>query len=209
MKTIAHILSRYSAYLWALLQPLGAYGVLAIAIVDSSFFGMPLDAVVAAYVYQQPHLFWLYTLMAAAGSALGSLVIYFIGYKGGEALLRKRMSPQKFEKIHRSFDSHPFLALMVPAILPPPTPFKLFVLAAAVGEMRIRSFLSAIFAGRTLRFLLLSYLTVKFGPQVVHLTGELLRQHAGWVVGVVLAACAVWLIRRTIRRKPEELAPGR
>src|ERR1700731_5381853 len=98
--------------------------------------------------------------MAALGSALGSIPLYLIGYLGGEEVLRKRISAARFNKIHRSFEKHEFLALMLPGMLPPPTPFKLFVLGAAVFEMRFRDFLVAIFLGRFVRFLVLSVLVL-------------------------------------------------
>ena len=196
MKTIKHILSRYTAFLWALLKPLGAWGVLVVATLDGAFIGLPVDAVVAGYVYQDRARFLLYALMAAAGSTLGSIVIYVIGYKGGEELLRKRIPPARFEKIHAAFDKHPFWSLMLPAMLPPPTPFKLFVLAAAVSEMGFLRFLVAIFSGRMVRFLLLGLLTVKFGPNVVRVVGGLFRQHLYVVMLVAAAGVVAWLMHR-------------
>jgi membrane protein YqaA with SNARE-associated domain len=199
LKTLKHILSRYTAFLWALLKPLGAWGVLAIAALDAAFFGLPMDAVVAGYVYQDRARFLLYAFMASVGSALGSIVIYGIGYEGGEELLRKRISPERFERIHAAFDKHPFWSLMFPAMLPPPTPFKLFVLAAAVSEMGFVRFLLAIFSGRMVRFLLLGLLTIKFGPDVVHLFGTLFRRHYSWFLGAIAAGLAVWLVMRRRR----------
>jgi membrane protein YqaA with SNARE-associated domain len=196
LKTIKHILSRYTAFLWALLKPLGAWGVLAIAALDGAFFGLPMDAVVAGYVYQDRARFLLYAFMASVGSALGSIVIYAIGYKGGEELLRKRIPPERFEKIHAAFDKHPFWSLMFPAMLPPPTPFKLFVLAAAVSEMGFVRFLLAIFSGRMVRFLLLGLLTIKFGPDVVHVFGALFREHLYLVLLVAVAGLVAWLMHR-------------
>jgi membrane protein YqaA with SNARE-associated domain len=196
LKTIKHILSRYTAFLWALLKPLGAWGVLVVATLDGAFIGLPVDAVVAGYVYQDRARFLLYALMAAAGSTLGSIVIYVIGYKGGEELLRKRIPPARFEKIHAAFDKHPFWSLMLPAMLPPPTPFKLFVLAAAVSEMGFLRFLVAIFSGRMVRFLLLGLLTVKFGPNVVRVVGGLFRQHLYVVMLVAAAGVVAWLMHR-------------
>ena len=196
MKTIKHILSRYTAFLWALLKPLGAWGVLVVATLDGAFIGLPVDAVVAGYVYQDHARFLLYALMAAAGSTLGSIVIYVIGYKGGEELLRKRIPPARFEKIHAAFDKHPFWSLMLPAMLPPPTPFKLFVLAAAVSEMGFLRFLVAIFSGRMVRFLLLGLLTVKFGPNVVRVVGGLFREHLYVVMLVAAAGVVAWLMHR-------------
>jgi len=201
LNTIKHIISRYTLFLWALLKPLGAWGVLVIAALDGSFMGLPMDAVIAGYVYQTPSRFFLYALMASVGSALGSIVIYVIGYKGGEELLRKRISPQRFEKIHSAFDKHPFWALMFPAMLPPPTPFKLFVLAAAVSEMGFVRFLLAVFSGRMVRFLVLALLTIKFGPDVVRLFGAIFREHYYVVITLLAAAVVAWLMKRWAGQK--------
>ncbi len=207
MKTIKHILSRYTAYLWALLKPLGIWGVFVIAAADGSFLGLPMDAVVAGYVYQNHARFWLYSILAAAGSAVGSSVLYLIGYAGGEALLRKRIPPARFEKIRRSFDEHEFWALMFPAMLPPPTPFKLFVLAAAGFEMNYGHFVLAIFLGRLARFLILSLLTIKYGKQVVQVVATLFRTHLHWVLGILGAAVGGWLILhlRARRKKAKDI----
>ena len=201
MNTIKHILTRYTAFLWALLKPLGAWGVFVIAALDGAALGLPMDPIVATYVYQNRSHFFLYVLMASAGSALGSIVIYGIGYLGGEELLRKRISPELFEKFHRAFEKHPFWSLMFPAMLPPPTPFKLFALAAAVSEMSFSHFLMAIFAGRFVRFLLLSILTLRFGPQFVHIFGTLFHEHWRWVLAAVAVGLAIWLIRIRLKRR--------
>ena len=197
MHTISHALARYTQFIWGLLQPLGSWGVFAIAAIDSALLGMPLDPVVAGYAYQSPHKFLLYVIMASAGSAAGSIVLYVIGYKGGEVLLQKRMSAQNFEKMRRSFDGHEFWALMFPAMLPPPFPFKLFVLAAAAFEMNFGHFELAIFAGRFVRFMILTVLTIKFGPQVVSISAQLVRQHlAALLIAVALVIAGYVLLRR-------------
>jgi membrane protein YqaA with SNARE-associated domain len=201
LKTIKHILTRYTAFLWALLKPLGAWGVLVVGAVDGAFIGLPVDAVVAGYVYQNHARFVLYALMASAGSALGSIVIYLIGYKGGEELLRKRIPAARFEKIHQAFDKHPFWSLMLPAMLPPPTPFKLFVLAAAVSEMGFTRFLLAIFSGRMVRFLLLGLLTIRLGPDVVHLFGTVFKQHYYLLLEAIIVGLIVWFVMRRRKRR--------
>jgi membrane protein YqaA with SNARE-associated domain len=193
LNTIKHIFLRYTAFLWAVLKPLGAWGVFAIAALDGAALGLPMDPIVATYVYQNRSRFLLYVLMASAGSALGSIVIYGIGYLGGEELLRKRISPERFEKFHQAFEKHPFWSLMFPAMLPPPTPFKLFALAAAVSEMKLTHFLVAIFAGRFVRFLTLSILTLMFGPQFVHISGAIFREHWPWALAAVGVGLAIWL----------------
>ena len=199
MNTLKHIFSRYVGFLWALLQPLGAWGVFAVAALDGAAVGLPMDVVVGGYVAQDHKRLLLYVLMAAAGSALGSLVIYAIGYKGGEELLRKRVSAARFEKLHAAFDKHPFWSLMFPAMLPPPTPFKLFALGAAVAEMSLSHFLLAIFLGRTVRFLVLGILVLKFGPGVIHTLRIFFSHHFHWVLIAAVAALGGWLVVR--RRK--------
>jgi membrane protein YqaA with SNARE-associated domain len=188
LTALKHILKRYTTWVWKVLAPLGPWGVFAIAAVDGALFGMPVDAVVAAYVYNDRPHFLFYVLLASAGSALGNLVMYAIGYFGGETVLRKRISPDRFNRIHASFERHEFWAVMFPAMLPPPFPFKLFVLAASAFEMRFTHFLAAVFAGRFVRFFVLAILTIQFGPQVVHLVGSLVRQHVWWVVAGVAVA---------------------
>jgi membrane protein YqaA with SNARE-associated domain len=181
--TLKHIVTRYIVFLWALLQPLGSWVVFAVAGIDSAFFGVPLDPVVATYVYQNRSHALLYPLMAAAGSAAGCVILYWIGYKGGEVLLLKRMPRAKFERIRASFDRHEFWALMVPSMLPPPFPFKAVVLAASAFEMNFWHFLLAIFLGRLLRFLLLGLLVLRFGPQVMAFGAEVLAKH--WIILIV------------------------
>ncbi|MBZ5548158.1 MAG: VTT domain-containing protein [Acidobacteriia bacterium] len=201
MNKIKHLLHSYSEWIKAVLAPLGPWGMLAFAAVDGSFMGLPLDAIFVGYVYHDRSRFWLYILLGATGSALGSIVLYVIGYTGGEVLLRKRLSPERFEKIHASFDKHEFWALMFPAMLPPPTPFKIVVLAAAAFEMRFTHFLLAIFAGRFVRFLIEALLTLAFGPQIVGLVGGLFRHHLKWILAGVALLAVVWLIWWR-RRKP-------
>jgi membrane protein YqaA with SNARE-associated domain len=199
LKTIGHILAKYSAWILHLLAPLGIWGVFAIALADSALLGMPVDAIVAFYVYQNHRRLLLYVLMASLGSVIGSIPLYLIGYLGGEKVLRKRISEERFLRIHRSFEEHEFWALMFPAMLPPPMPFKIFVLGAAVFEMRFRDFVAAMFAGRVVRFLVLSLLTLWFGPQIVGLMGTVFRQHFSWVLGAIAGGLLVWLLMR--RRK--------
>lgn len=200
MNAIKTFLANYSTWLKNALLPLGPWGVFIIAALDSAAVGLPLDAVIGYFVYLKPHLFWLYVMMAAAGSALGSMVLYFIGYKGGEVLLEKRMPKARFEKIKKSFEDHEFLALMFPAMLPPPTPYKLIVLSAAAFEMDWHKFLFAIFVGRIARFTILSVLVMAFGERVVDVVRNLMSRHLAEtlvVLGIVaLLGIVIWKLRQ-------------
>ena len=202
MKTIGHILAKYTAWILRVLGPLGIWGVFAIAFADSALLGMPVDAIVAFYVYKDHRQLLFYVVMASLGSALGSIPLYVIGYLGGEKVLRKRISEERFQEIHQSFEKHEFWALMFPGMLPPPTPFKIFVLGAAVFEMRFRDFLAAIFAGRFVRFLVLSLLTLWFGPQIVELAGTVFRKLIYWVLGALALGVFIWMMRRRWSKRP-------
>ena len=201
MKTIGRILAKYTGWVLHVLAPLGIWGVFAIAFADSALLGMPVDAIVAFYVYQDHKRLLFYVAMASLGSMVGSIPLYIIGYLGGEKVLRKRITEERFQQIHRSFEQHEFWALMFPGMLPPPTPFKIFVLGAAVFEMRFRDFLAAIFAGRFVRFLVLSLLTLWFGPQIVGVMGTVVRQHLSWLLGAVAGGVLVWLLMRRSKRR--------
>jgi membrane protein YqaA with SNARE-associated domain len=196
LKTIGHILARYTAWILGLMKVLGIWGVFVIAFADSALLGMPVDFVVATYVYQDRKRLLIYIAMASLGSALGSIPLYIVGYLGGEKVLRKRISEERFLKIHRSFERHEFWALMFPGMLPPPMPFKIFVLGAAVFEMRFRDFLVAIFLGRFVRFGVMSVLVLWFGPQIVGLLGGVLKRHWIWLLAAVAAAVCVALLLR-------------
>jgi membrane protein YqaA with SNARE-associated domain len=203
LKKTGHILARYSAWVLGLLKVLGIWGPFVIAFADSALLGMPVDFVVATYVYQDRRRALLYIVMASLGSALGSIPLYLIGYAGGEKVLRKRLTEERFLKIHRSFESHEFWALMFPGMLPPPMPFKIFVLAAAVFEMRFRDFLVAIFAGRFVRFGVLSVLVLWFGPQIVGLLGGAFKRHWIWVLAAAVAGIVGWLAWWMLSRADE------
>lgn len=166
-----------------------------------------MDPLVAGYVYSNPHRAWLYCIAASVGSALGSLVPYGLGRAGGELFLLKRIDETKLKRIRDRFEKQEFLALMVPAMLPPPTPFKLFVFSAGVFEMKPIPFLLAIVSGRLVRFGTLSILTIVFGPQIVAETKALVKTHPSLlvliVVGVVLLA---YLIFKLLQRPAKEIA---
>jgi len=199
---LKHVLNKWGLFILAALKPLGIWGVLGFAVVDAAFLGMPLDGIVASYVWSHPHRLVLYCAMAAAGSALGSIVIYAIGYKGGEVLLVKRIGEKRFNKIRATFDRHEFLAIMLPSMLPPPTPFKLFVLSAGMAEMRFSHFLAAIFFGRLLRFVILSFLVIHFGPEIVGFFGGMVHNHLRTVIAVVAGAALIaWWAWRTRKLK--------
>jgi membrane protein YqaA with SNARE-associated domain len=170
----AHVVAEWKLVLLPALMKWGLLGVGAIAVLDSSSIPVPMDAILALYVWNDKRHFWVYCLMAAAGSALGGLLPYGLGRAGGELFLLKRVNRAKFEQMRDRFQRQEFLAVMIPSMMPPPAPWKMFVFASGVFEMRVRNFLLAVFVGRMLRWLALSLLVLKLGPGAV----DLVARHA-------------------------------
>ena len=182
----------------------GILGVGAVAVLDSSSIPVPMDAILAIYVWNDKPHFWLYCLMAAAGSAIGGLLPYWLGRAGGELFLLKRVDRAKFEKMRDRFERQEFLAVMIPSMMPPPAPWKMFIFASGVFKMRLPDFLLAVFVGRMLRWLALSLLVLKLGPSAV----DLVARHAVPMVLVVgalaVAGFAWWWNKKKRSGKPLE-----
>lgn len=174
---------------------------------DASAFGIPMDPLVAGFVYANPHKAWLYCLAASLGSAVGSLLPYALGRAGGELFLLKRIDRGRMESIRDRFEKREFLAIMVPAMLPPPTPFKMLVFSAGVFEMKVRDFLLAIIGGRLVRFGILSGLTIIFGRTIVDGTKDLVKKHpsVAVLVGVVILG-VLYFVYRMFREPAREIA---
>ena len=129
------------------------------------------------YVWADKKHFYLYVIFAAAGSALGGLVPFLLGRAGGELFLMKRIDRARYEQLRDRFEKQEFLAMMIPSILPPPTPWKLFVIAAGVFEMKVSTFMLSVFVGRVVRNMITAILTIEYGPQIVNIAGRLASQH--------------------------------
>lgn len=200
MNSLKHLFGKYTAFFAGLLAYFGIWGVLVIATMDAIVPVIPLDPVIATYVYKDPHRFWLYCLMASVGSAVGSLVPYWIGRAGGELFLLKRIDRKRLEELRDRHERGEFFFIMIPCMLPPGTPMKLIILAAGVFEMRVPLFVAAMFVGRMLRFLILSFFVIQFGPNIVHVFGNLMKEHLPAVLGVtgvvMLGGALIWWARK-------------
>jgi membrane protein YqaA with SNARE-associated domain len=192
----ARIAAEWKLAILPALVKMGFWGVGAVALLDSSSIPVPIDAVIALYVWNDKRHFWLYCLMAAVGSAIGGLLPYWLGRAGGELFLLKRINRERFDKLRHRFQRQEFLAVLVPSMMPPPTPWKIFVFAAGVFEMPVVLFLLAVTAGRFVRWFVLSLLVLKLGPGAV----DEVAHHAlatVLIVGVAaVAGFAWWLMRK-------------
>jgi membrane protein YqaA with SNARE-associated domain len=205
LNAIKTFLAKYTAFFMKLLSVLGIWGAFVIAAVDSAAFGIPLDPVMIGYAVMyanrgQYGMIAFAIILASLGSAVGSLVPYWIGRKGGEPLLLKKISHARLEQLRDRYESWEFFSIMVPAMLPPPTPMKLIILAAGAFEMRPLLFSLAIFIGRALRFGILSWVVVKYGPGMVRVIGFVIRQHLPWVlISFAILIALIFLVRNQMK----------
>ncbi len=198
----AHWMTKWELVMLPAIIKLGFWGAGAVALLDSSTIPVPMDAIIAVYVWKDPAHFWAYCRMAAAGSAMGGLLPYALGRAGGELFLLKRVNRERYDRLRIRFEKQEFLAMAIPSMLPPPTPWKAFVFAAGVFEMPVVPFMLAVFCGRLVRWGVLSMLVLKLGPGAVNVVAH----HAVTVLVLVLGMASigfVWWWSRRKRAGPE------
>jgi len=177
---------------------LGGLGLFAVAFVDSSFLTLPEinDILIVVLVTRHPGRLVYYAAMQALGSVAGSYVLYWIARKGGGAFLRKRFSARRVERATALIRRFGAATLLVSSLLPPPTPFKLFVLLAGALGMGKWRFALSVATGRFLRYIGEGLLAIWYGEAAL----DYIRENGKWVGLCVLAASVLalawWLARR-------------
>lgn len=207
MKKILELFADYKKWSLALLGPLGFWGLGVSAIADAAAIPLPYDLIVAGYVWEYKKYFYICILVASVGSAIGGLVPYFIGRGGGELFLKKRIDAHRFEKLRNRFEKQEFLAVMIPSILPPPMPWKLFVFGAGVFRMKVLQFELAVLSGRLIRNSITATLTIVYGPQIIHGATGIARHH-GTLTLVVLLILIGLLVYWFVRKKRKGRSPS-
>jgi membrane protein YqaA with SNARE-associated domain len=195
---------KLNAWMLAALKPLGVWGIGGLAVIDSSTVPVPIDALLIDYVANDHKKFLLYCFMGALGSAVGSMLPYYLGRAGGELFLLKRINRQRYEQLRDRFEKQEFLAIMVPAMMPPPMPVKLFEFAAGVFEMKPFWFFMAIFVGKFIRFLIWAIITITYGPAILRTITSTMHAHLGYVMGVggiILVLLLVYVLRKVFDRR--------
>jgi membrane protein YqaA with SNARE-associated domain len=177
---------------------LGAPGLFLISFLDSSVLTFPVinDLLLIDLSIQHPERMPLYAFMAALGSLLGCVLLYFIARKGGEAFFHKKAG-DRAHTIRHWVERNGFGGMLVAALLPPPTPFKIFVFAAGVFEVPLASFASAIALARAIRYFGVGYLAVRFGNNALPL---LQRNKLTVVLALVVVVAVSYLLSRWILR---------
>lgn len=171
---------------WA--SGVGGIGLFVVAALDSSFLSFPQvnDLLIIYLSTKSPPLMPYYAGMTTAGSIVGCFVLYAFARRGGEVFLRKRFSSARVERGLALYQRHGLLAVVVPSLLPPPTPFKLFVLLAGAAKVSPWKFGAAIAIGRGIRYFGQGYLAVLYGEAAIGLVRE-----NGTAVGIGLAGVAL------------------
>lgn len=165
---------------------MGPAGLFLIAALDSSFLSLPeiADLLVVVMVTRDKARFILYAVSATLGSLVGSLTLYYLARKGGEALVRKRFTTTNVERAMAALRRHGVMTVLIPSILPPPAPFKIFVLLAGAAGITPIRFTLAILIGRGVRYLALALLAVRYGDRAI----AYMRDHG---VGVSLVVAGL------------------
>jgi membrane protein YqaA with SNARE-associated domain len=177
---------------------LGAPGLFLISFLDSSVLTFPVinDLILVELSIKQPSRMPLYAFLAALGSVMGCVLLFYLAEKGGEALFHKHAG-DRAQAIHNWVVHNGFWGMLIAALLPPPTPFKVFVIAAGVFEIRVASFTSAISIARLVRYFGIGYLAIRYGNDAL----PFLKQHI-WRVSLVAIAVALtsYVLSRLILR---------
>lgn len=177
---------------------LGPFGLFAVALLDSSFVPLPssADALMILLTTAHPRLMIVYALLATAGSTIGCVILYYISRRAGSRAL-KRFSPAKQIRVKELIERYDVLSVLVAALLPPPFPFKLFVITAGVFSFSLTRFTIAIAGGRLFRFLLEGYLAIRYGAQA----REVLAKYYPWIGLGLAVAIILFVLARKLSRK--------
>lgn len=207
---VTHGLARFGEWISHIFAPLGIWGLGGLALLDSALVPLPggLIGWVVFYVAAQHNNFLLCALVTAVMGTVGSLLPYYVGRAGGEAFLLKKINRQRYERMRDRFERQEFFAIMLPAMSPPPVPLKLFEFCAGVFEMRVRSYVSALFAGKLLQFLVVAFFAWRYGTAAAGMLQGAVRNHARGileVLGLLLGVLAIWMVRRVFARRAERL----
>src|SRR5829696_1081531 len=185
LKSLLHPVTKSLTRLSEYLITFGAFGLFVVALLDSTFVPLPssADALMLLLSTANPSWMLLYAFMATSGSAIGCWILYLISRRAGSRAL-KRFSEKKQARVKHLIERYDMAAVLVATLLPPPFPFKLFVITAGVFRFSLLRFMIAIVGGRAFRFLLEGYLAVRYGAEAK----AVLAHYYPWIgLGLALA----------------------
>jgi len=178
---------------------LGPIGLFAVALLDSAFVPLPssADALMILLTIAHPRLMIFYAFLATAGSAIGCVILYYVSCRTGSRALNK-FSPAKQARVKELIARYDVLSVLVASLMPPPFPFKLFVLTAGVCRFSLTRFTLAIIAGRGFRFLLEGYFAIRYGAQAM----QVLQKYYPWIgLGLAILIVIFFVTRNVMKRR--------
>jgi len=192
-----------SAWLRNALLPYGGFGLMVLAMCDSSFISLPEvnDILLMTFSINDPAGMVKYAFLTTVGSVIGCALLYAVGRKGGETFLRKTFAGERIARVQRWYQRHGILAVIVPSLLPPPTPFKIFVLSAGTFGISWPKFLTAVVIGRGIRYFSEGILAVVYGPAAIQFVQKNYGK-IGLVLAVVIVVCGLVFFSFARRRVP-------
>jgi membrane protein YqaA with SNARE-associated domain len=204
LKLLIHKITKSLTRLSEYLVTFGAFGLFTVALLDSTFVPLPSSADALMLLLSTTHPQWmlLYAFMATAGSALGCCILYCISRRAGARAL-SRFSHAKQKRVKDLIDRYDMFAVLVATLLPPPFPFKLFVITSGVFRFSLTRFMVAVTVGRAFRFLLEGYFAVRYGAEAK----QILARYYPWIgLGLVMLILLFVVLRSVLRRRPEPAA---
>lgn len=177
----------------------GPFGLFAIALLDSALIPLPggPDAVMLLLSARSPSWMLVYAAAATLGSVAGCVILYYISRKAGRRALA-RFSERKQARVKELLDRYDVLSVLVVSLLPPPFPFKLFVISAGVFRVNVLRFAIAIAVGRSVRYLLEGYLAAHYGEQAKDL---LSRYYPAIGLGLAALVILVFVLRKVLKNR--------
>src|SRR5215475_9487511 len=192
-----------STWLRNTLLPYGGLGLMVLAMCDSSFVSLPEvnDLLLMTFAINEPSGMVKFALLTTIGSVAGCALLYAIGRKGGAAFLRKTFADERLARVQRWYQRHGVLAVIVPSLLPPPTPFKIFVLSAGTFGISWPKFLTAVVIGRGIRYFSEGILAVMYGPAAIEFVQKNYGK-LGLAVAIVMIISVIVFFSFARRRVP-------
>lgn len=201
MKGFIHKITDGLAAISQYLVTFGAFGLFAIALLDSALIPMAggPDAVMLLLSSAQPRWWPLYAGAATLGSVAGCVILYYLSARAGRAAL-KRFSEKKQKRVKELLDRYDVLSVLVASLLPPPFPFKLFVVSAGVFRLNVLRFAVAVAVGRAIRYVLEGYLAANYGE---HAKDLIARYYPAIGIGLAVLIIIGFVMKNLLRKKPE------
>ena len=195
-------MKRFASWVQATAVAMGGPGLFIIGFLDSSFLSFPElnDLLLVGMVMKRPHLLIYYASMATLGSVAGCLALYAVARKGGREFVAKRFKASHVEKGMALFQKYGLLMIMIPALLPPPAPFKIFVLLAGVAAIPVWQFTAAVFIARGVRYFGEGLLAIYYGDRAIAFLHEHAKEIGLGLAGLALVGGVAWFAWQRRRR---------